>query len=285
MALCGFAPDPVAQDVALVAVGALPSELVLRGGCLKEPVLLSGLRTADGAQFLVLFKGCPLLNKFLTGTPVCKRPLAKTTLIEYILAKKNSAFDAAVTEVKQGSAPIADNALAEADFASALCLDDPPAAAPRESSGPGPRNHRKLRGIGRFVAQLPSTCLVQLQRGNATWDLRVLLDGKTKAPAIEASAGNLQRLFSWVQEDLREGGRVRARYGAAQAPERTPRGCRDSREYLVRNRWVKKIRLPVIHKPTRPYARSFRTLVRQRSDEVSQPALTDGADCLAGDCL
>ena len=80
-----------------------PSEVVLRGGYLKQPVLLTRLVTVDDKKFVYLWKGCPELSKFLTGLPVCKRPLASCLVFEKLAEKRNAAYCQKLVELKGNS--------------------------------------------------------------------------------------------------------------------------------------------------------------------------------------
>ena len=65
-----------------VCVGLHSTELVLRGGSLNGPSVLSGLRVVDDKQFVHLQQPNPVLCKFLIGKAACFRPMAKTSVVE-----------------------------------------------------------------------------------------------------------------------------------------------------------------------------------------------------------
>ena len=55
-----------------------PTECILRGGYLKEPVVYGRVVAVAGELFVPLWKTDPLLNKFLVAGSINGRPLAGT---------------------------------------------------------------------------------------------------------------------------------------------------------------------------------------------------------------
>ena len=59
-----------------VMVGAIDeTELVLRGGYLKSPVVATGLKVVGGKKYIYLTKNNRILNNFLKGKLNSKNPL------------------------------------------------------------------------------------------------------------------------------------------------------------------------------------------------------------------
>ena len=267
-----------------VSVGCLPTELVLRGGYLKEPVVVSDLLVFEGLQYVTLYKVAPVLNKFLAGLASCKRPLAKSLLFETLAAKRNELIEEKKRSVQAGgmAAIFGDTT----DLAAGLGLDDGASEPP--SAKKARRRHVPVK---RVIELLPETAVVTLERPGQTWEVRMLLESRTKAPSVEATAENFAAMFEWVQAEFEGGSSRRRKHGASEPPVREPRGQKGAREYLVRNKWVKKVAAPEAAPARRPYSQGFRTLKRRRSDEPAAAArkrsaidsvLTDG---LASDCL
>ena len=83
-------------------------EVVLRCVFLDKPALLRNLTIADGHKFVHLWKGCPILNKFLTGKSVSQRPLANSLVNENLATKRNEACRLALAEEPEKDEEAAD---------------------------------------------------------------------------------------------------------------------------------------------------------------------------------
>jgi hypothetical protein len=255
------------DDSKLTSLGTLPTEIVIRGGLLKGPVVLAGLSVVLGQQFVTLRKADKVLNEFLTGRPAHLRRLAKTSIFEKLLALRNDRCRDLLAEIRQPAGDDAGVMVAGAeDQKDDLGLDDPgdmlvaanPVAQRRSVS------HRVIQ------SQLPRTAVVSQERPDGTlWKPVLLVDVAHKAPAMECIAANFRALFDIVQADLADGTTHRKRYGSgcplpvAKAPRHYGDG---SSEYWVRGRWARRYKLasdtrPVIH-------RKYKTLVRKPSDEA-----------------
>ena len=275
-----------------IALGCLPGELVLRGGLLPKPVILTNVKFVGNRPFLLLWKGHPAICKFLTGLSSCKRPLANSSVFESLQSLRNCKFQLLVKQAR-ASQTVADPK-EQVDLVDQLGLDAPEVKASPTKLG------RPVSAL-RLSSQLPAFASVSYDHPDG-WEPVLLMEAGSKAPAMEATADNLQTLFALVALELAVGTTKRARHGADPAsPRPAPRGPAGSREYFVGNRWVKKIRSPDSGGAARPpYAMRFRTLKRKASDEAAAPKFKakqsrrDGAAkaaayralaAEAGDCL
>ena len=81
------------------------------------------------------------------------------------------------------------------------------------------------------------------------------------------------RLFELVSHDLMDGvGNMASSSGGQAEPHKRPRTMSDgSREYFIRDRWVRKTRMPVPAAGVVADKRKFKCLVRRRSEEAAMP--------------
>jgi hypothetical protein len=253
-----------------VMLGTLPTEIVIRGGHLKQPEMLKGLLIINERRFVPLIKANKVLSGFLAGVTPGKRPLARTLIIEKLAELRNTKHKELVAELRM---PAGEDAAAIAPIANGPVDDlelDSPGVAPVALVPVDRKSRAKcLRFVGR---QLPQIVVVSVERPDGTtWSPAVVLDRNPKAPAMECTAENLQALFDFVQADFEDGTLHRRPYGSdrppvvAKAPRQYPDG---SREYFVRGRWVRKTKLP----PIPPANVRFKTLKRKSSDEVAVAA-------------
>ena len=75
------------------------TEIVLRGGQMKKPVLISGLTCRDGKKYIYLWKNSNDLSKGFAGLPACKRPLANTMVFEKLAQARNVKRSALLAEL------------------------------------------------------------------------------------------------------------------------------------------------------------------------------------------
>jgi hypothetical protein len=109
----------------IVGVGLESTEMVLRGGYLKNPVVLKGLTDMDGRVFVPLRKMCPMLSDFLTESPCFKRPLANTTVFENLMKLRNAKVRMLKRDIQLSGADVADEVSDRAEGAlDDLGLDD-----------------------------------------------------------------------------------------------------------------------------------------------------------------
>jgi hypothetical protein len=251
-----------------VALGCLPTEVVLRGGRLQEPLVLTGLRVVNGKQFVTLCKASSVLNRFLCKSSVCKRPLAGTLVFEQLTKLRNEAYQRLLA---QAASEPCEPQEEQADLAALLDLDASPgvlvASLPVDASAA-----KRIRLPKRLAAQLPKTLTVTMEASaGMRWEVTLLAECARKSPAMEASAANFSSLLEWVEADLHDDHIRRLQHGALVATEdrRSPRGPKHAREYFVKGTWVTKIR----EAEPAPYGdgRRFRTLKRRGSDEEVRP--------------
>ena len=222
-----------------VCVGLHSSELVLRGGSLKGPEVLSGLRVVDGKPFVYLQQSNTVLCRFLTGHPACFRPLAKTSVVEDLRRLRDEAYTQAMDELIAASMPVPEPAASVEDLGleEATAGDDPKDAPPISQ-----RWVRRRRQA--FIKQLPRTATVNcLRPGAAPWPVTILLENGRGAPAMWATAANFDRLLELVRADIATGAYRRKPHPKSHAAEgrRAPRRNADgTKEYFIRGRWVAK---------------------------------------------
>ena len=272
----GFVPIMAAMAAKSLPVilGTLPTELVIRGGHLKEPAMLKGLLITNERRFVLLLKANKVLSGFLAGVTPGKRPLARTLIIEKLAELRNIKHKELVAELRL---PAGGDAAAIVPIAAGpvddLGLDSPGAAPVEDVRMDRASRALCLRSVQR---QLPQIVVVSVERPDGTtWLPVLLLDRAPKAPAMECTADNLQALFDFVQADFDDGSSHRRPYGSdrphglAKAPRQYPDG---SREYWVRGKWIRKTKLPT----TPPANLRFKTLKRKSSDEASGRAGASG---------
>lgn len=263
-----------------IDLGLKPGEIVLRGGMLPGPTVVPGVKTVNGCGFVYLWKTSRFLNAFLAGKMSADRPLSCTDVPEALQELRELRRH----ELLRGEG--ADSASGETsgkvDPTAALGFDAPaPAEALPEKRS---RRHRPSA-----KALLPATVLVTLKKdGFEPWSVRLLLEHAQKAVALEVSVSNLTALYLRVQADLAAGRKKRARNGAvkggaeaiAGSPRRKPRHYGDgSKEYSVRNRWVRKFPAGSAEVPpdfARPGWKRVRVLKRRHTEERDGPVRRGG---------
>lgn len=236
------------------AMGLLPGEVVLRGGNLPAPLVLSDLKEVGGKLFFYLYKTHKGSNAFLTKTPMCQRPLARTLVPERLATLRNSAVAAMLADAPDASAS------GEPDFADLLALDSGSSSSPTKSA-------LKRQQLKQRRNTLPATVEVTLaEEGLAPWTPTVLVERMNKVVAMEATESNFQSLFAYVAHDFGLGDRLRQAPAPAQKP---PRGPQHARQYWTGSHWITKVAEgPATRKNTSlPAATRFRTLKRRGSDE------------------
>ena len=75
-----------------VITGLQPTEIVLRGGYLTGPMVLTRLRLCDGIKFCYLWKASHELARFLCKGQLRARPLAATAVFENLVKLRNDKF-------------------------------------------------------------------------------------------------------------------------------------------------------------------------------------------------
>lgn len=280
-----------------IRMGLLPSEIVVRGGGLSQPVIVENVRVIQGRQFVSLKASSSWLCRFLSGQGTSSRPLVKTNSLDRLAALRNARFSELLNEAAKDVSPPADD-----DLSGKLGLDDDDNDHAGDQAGAAEGSSQEQKHPGKqkspakpprktMMAQMPPWAEVKVVAGDFEWVPILVMEGATKAPSMEATAANFRNLYQFVTGDLAEGlgQRVRERHGAGKhRPE--PRGSMDERMYAVGRCWVTKI------KETTPDGKKhLRTLKRLRSDEKAatqrtkrtpseMAPLTDGAEVVE-DCL
>ena len=125
-ALC--AASAMALEVSAIELGLQPGEFVLRGGLLKGPTVVQGVKTVNGCGFVYLWKTSRWLNEFLAGSMKASRPLSMTTVPTGLQELREEARSERLRSTSgldgRGLAPCA------SDPTAALCLDVPDAHPP-----------------------------------------------------------------------------------------------------------------------------------------------------------
>ena len=238
-------------------------ELVLRGGFLPRPEVLTGLRAIDGARFVHIWKVCPTLNKFLTRESSSRRPLSRSSILDELTKAKNEMVDALMGSLRKKLAEEDNNA---EDKAAALDLD----ADWVDSEKPAQKKQNKRAKL--TAHQLPLTSVLEFQLPSGlTWKPRVLVEARC-AVAVEATQENFQILFDAVTGEIQEGNFKRRRNGSSDSKgdekEGQSLGGNAPRTYFVscKKRWIKKV--PVQASATkRPYTTKYTSTTLSSSSE------------------
>ena len=248
------------------------TEMVVRGGYLKSPVVVRGLKEVEGKKFLYLTKSSVFLSRFLSKDPPRKRPLAKTAIFETIAKIRDSkyrsflAVAAATGQEVVPSATALVPAGAVVDPCDALGLEED---VPEREVKPEKLSKKRLHKKDK-VAVPPVAAVCYDSPGQNSWTFNVLMEAASKSPAIEATSQNLNFLFMLVDDDVSNGHTRRARYGAATASQRpAPRGPPERRSYAVGTKWVTKIREGP--EPGDDTPKKLRTLKRRRTGDAGTP--------------
>jgi hypothetical protein len=215
-----------------IACGGLPSELVVRGGGLEKPVVLTELKEESGKRFYHLVKDNEVLALLLTGSGKSRRLLANSLTIENLGRLRDDKFAELATDLgwqsgSQSSAPVDDG------------LGLVPASTLKSSP-------RKLRCPPQINLLMPRTAEVEMEMPDGTpWRPLVLLGDRKSNPYIEATEENFNNLYILVQHEMSGGDSKRERHGAGrEADEKKDPRLLDngSKEYWVesRQRWYQK---------------------------------------------
>lgn len=253
-----------------VCVGLHSSELVLRGGSLKEPEVLSGLRVVDGKPFLYLQQSNRVLCKFLTGRAACFRPLVTTSVVEELRRLRDQAYRETMTALVKASSTQAPKVTEEGAPVDDLDLEAPTGETLVPCDGAFSRARaRALRKAAR--KQVPRTTVVTCERpGAAPWSVTLLLENGRGAPAMWATADNFDRLLELVRGDIAAGTFRRKPHPQASSAEgrRPPRRRADGvKEYFIKGRWVAKTTVIGVDGTKR-----VRTLKRKPTEEAAGAA-------------
>ena len=181
-----------------VHTGLDASEMVVRGGRLSAPTLLTGLIFgSNNRRFLRLRKGHEGLCRFLTGQGSYQCPLAKTAAFETIRLRREDAMRALGEAMFKGPAAEAAEEEPEADPMSALGIDEPPSWPCRPQADS--RRIKRMRKSAAKQAMPSSSVTVCLGQG---LQIEVLAESGKCLPAIEATASSLWAVFRLIQQEL-----------------------------------------------------------------------------------
>ncbi len=236
-------------------LGQLPTELVLRGGMLDKPIVVTDIVMIQGRQFMRLRKGDAKLSQFLTGVALSQRQMSNSTVIERLTTLRDDKYTILLQEL--GHAGGTDTVEESADD---LGLNGSTGGSPTTRP-----NKSKVRSLMPAI----TTLAVVLPDGSE-WQPSVMMDPRHIAPAMEATSENLDALFVLVRQDMDDGNVRRPQFGCEREPgvAKAPRLLSDgSREYWSGHRWVRK--LPVPKGVIAGQTRKFTCLVRRSSDEAA----------------
>ena len=251
------------------SLGLQSGEEVLRGGYLKEPMVLTRLKRVEGRMFMYLLKGGRELLNFLVPLEARgrgKRPLANSRVFED-LALLRSQYRNCLNAQDRADRDLASNTPKKSDdLAALLDLDDDVSGV----SDPATKiittsPNAKWRQAKNARRTMPNIVQVTLEHeGFDAWTPNILLERDNMAVAMEATAANFAMLFRLVDHDLVHGGRKREKFGSQVASRPPPRGPPTAREYFVRNRWLTKIPVETSGASSRV---RFRTLKRRKTED------------------
>ena len=259
----------IVQPTFPITVGLQPSEFVLRGGLFPAPHVLDSCVVVGGDKYLYLWKTSPVLASFLMGKAAARRPLKSCKIFLQMATLRNlehkirtRAFAAAPES--DLPTPVVGEAVDGLDIDGADQVSD--------KKTPGVRASRRASKVAKQV--LPKVVHIEVMiPGREPWRPRVLLETATRAVAMECTAENFHTLFELVSHDLMDGGGDMASSSGGQAePHKRPRILSDgSREYFIRDRWIRKTRMPVQTAGVVADRRKFKCLVRRSSEEAAMP--------------
>ena len=254
-----------------IQVGTEPSEIVLRGGFLTNPVVLNDCVEVDGTKFLYLWKTRTSLALFLNKRGAYARTLKTCRVFGRLAALRNSEYKK--RQRAFGAAGEADKSVLEMlqpVSADALDID----GAEEGDTGKSKGTRRLRRAVKVAKKLMPRAATVSYERpGQVPWEPSVLLELATKAVAMECTSDNFRILFDLVRHDMLDQETVGESAGNIPKPAaRLPRVLADgSREYFIRGRWVRKTKTASENPNAVADKRKFSCLVRRPSDEASGP--------------
>ncbi len=251
--------ETVATAPELDLLPSRPTEAVLRGGHLSQPVLLQGLITRGGAAYLPLWKTHPQLNMFLTRTSSCRRPLAHAAFMRDISAERDRVQDEFKRSWMEG----------EQDASGEDPVDKLFGGEQDASGESKPKAGRRTKKRGPpLTAIFPETFTLHLQReSGAPWTPRILADSKTKAVSMECNVDSLVALFEKAAAEAQDASSEKPRRGKA---AKEPQDINGGRYYYMKTRekWIRKTYI----KKTpggRPYSTKYFTKVFKEQRRTS----------------
>ena len=232
----------------------MAGEMVVRGGCLSHPVVLTNLLQVEGKMFLPLHKTSKVLYSFLTESPMNAKVLAHTNVWEEMAKKRK---EARINATKKDTEDDEEDDLVKALEVTTEEEAHKPALG--NSLRTKHRQHVKARAYTVSYGQ------ITLEREDVDpWQVHVLFDVKnTSAVAMEVSAHNLQQLHQFVAIDLAAHDRDKT-VTQPRCALKPPRGEPGKPSYWCesKQRWVTKV-----FDKTAPSG--YRTVLRSASDASS----------------
>jgi hypothetical protein len=258
---------PMAALDRKTTLGLLPTELVVRGGMLDKPMVVTDLVLLHDRQFWRLKKSDSKLSQFLTGVTASMRQLSNTLVFERLTADRDARYTAALQGLGfDGGGDVGEERKDDLGL---------------EGSGGGSPVSRKIKT--RVRSQMPATVTLAIDLPDGSvWQPVVAMDPPKVAIAMEAITENFDALFMLVRLDLEDGTSRRAQWGHERelGEGKAPRVLDDgSREYwdagTVRTgRWVRKVPIPLEDSPGQK--RKFRCIIRKPSDEAASSSVEPG---------
>jgi hypothetical protein len=222
-------PLPISgAAMAKCSFGLAPAELVLRGGGLSSPIILTGLKEMEGSLFYPLRHDHGDFNQFLCGRKHLPGHVAKSPAFAAVARARNAARIAALKAALQPA-----DAEGSPDMVEDLGLDEGGCSAVRFA-----RSARK--------AQVPVAKIAAVElpmEGSPPWRPRVLLEPSRCSPAIEATPENFDNFRElFLASGFAEHRAEASGFASPSAPEAvSPRGPPGAREYFHKGkqRWVR----------------------------------------------
>ena len=214
-----------------VATGLEAGEFILRGGCLKKPLLLTrhDFQAKDELQFCKLdVVQNPFLALYLSGLPFSRRPppLAHSQLSPTLARLR----DEAMCQLMLPAEPVVEETV------ETLRLSTPSEGSPLDQ---GVGQKATLRGRAllqrRAVLARHPFVSVDFRVGDEMFPMRLMVDATTANPSFEVSSDNFRRLFDWFQLESPE--RQQREQAASKDPKPSP-VARENKVYFRKDKGV-----------------------------------------------
>ena len=218
-----------------------PQEFLLRGGCLKQPILCTDLEIAGGRKFFKLSVRDSTLRMFLKGQVKRQRSLALERLVDFLaglrdqkqeewikVATAQGVPEDAVLDALQPSSPSSGDASVSSDRGSSAQTPDRLSAATRAA------DRLSAARKGALLSQFPVVC-VAFPFGDEVLEMLVqTVRSKAEAPACEATPDNFRAFFCWynIEAAKQVDDALDPKPSAIHEPEHHPEG----RQYYRKDR-------------------------------------------------
>ena len=180
-----------------VIVGPGNMDVILRGGFLIRPLVMTACAVVDSKKFVRLWKGSAELSAFLTPSSVSKRPLVNCSVFKALGDARRHARGVRLALLSDAHRP--ETAASQGqELSETLDFDEP-----ADGSSPLPEKMTR-KHIRRMTTQLLACVQVSLEReGQDPWTPWILIDAKTNvAPAMEATQENFRILHEMILEEM-----------------------------------------------------------------------------------